>query len=119
MPTRDSAFATEVVLHEYTHGLSKRLAGGPENADCVSATLESGGMGEGWSDFMAAAVLTKTTDDRSKNSTVGAWLAGNDAGLRIRPYSTNLSVNELRYQDTTKMKEIHEMASSGASLSTT
>ncbi|KAF4513113.1 hypothetical protein G6O67_000430 [Ophiocordyceps sinensis] len=109
MPTRDSAFATEVVLHEYTHGLSKRLAGGPENADCVSATLESGGMGEGWSDFMAAAVLTKTTDDRSKNSTVGAWLAGNDAGLRIRPYSTNLSVNELRYQDTTKMKEIHEI----------
>ncbi|PHH90684.1 hypothetical protein CDD83_2940 [Cordyceps sp. RAO-2017] len=66
-------------------------------------------MGEGWSDFMAAAVLTKPTDDRSKNFVVGSWLAGTEAGLRIRPYSTDLAVNELRYEDTNNMNNSHKV----------
>ena len=43
-PVRDSSFEAGVVLHEYTHGLSNRLTGGPRNSGCLNA-LESGGMG--------------------------------------------------------------------------
>ncbi|HET8947837.1 MAG TPA: M36 family metallopeptidase [Candidatus Polarisedimenticolia bacterium] len=57
-PERDGAFDSDVVLHEFTHGLSNRLIGGPNNTDCLGLGLvgESGGMGEGWSDFYAASV---------------------------------------------------------------
>lgn len=99
------------------NNLDDRLALNPRRtvspADEAGRRYVSIGVREGWSDFMAAAVLTKTTDDRSKNFTLGSWLLGHDAG----PYSLRTSVNELRYEDTAKMKVAHE-ASSGASLST-
>ena len=57
-PNRDSSFEAGVVIHEYTHGVSTRLTGGPANSNCLNA-LESGGMGEGWGDFMATAIRLK------------------------------------------------------------
>jgi hypothetical protein len=57
-PERDGDFDSDVILHEFTHGLSNRLIGGPNNTDCLGLGLvgESGGMGEGWSDFYAGSV---------------------------------------------------------------
>ena len=57
-PERDGDLDSDVILHEFTHGLSNRLVGGPNNTDCLGLGLtgESGGMGEGWSDFYAGAV---------------------------------------------------------------
>ncbi|MDB6117552.1 MAG: hypothetical protein JWO08_1333, partial [Verrucomicrobiaceae bacterium] len=52
-PDRDSTFDTEVVLHEYSHGLSNRLVGGGVGM----SDLQSRGMGEGWADFYAIALL--------------------------------------------------------------
>lgn len=43
-PKRDSCFDAGVVIHEYTHGLSNRLTGGPANSACLTTT-EAGGMG--------------------------------------------------------------------------
>ncbi|MEP6682126.1 MAG: M36 family metallopeptidase, partial [Parafilimonas sp.] len=39
-----------VMSHEYTHGISNRLTGGPQNVSCLQNKEE---MGEGWSDYMA------------------------------------------------------------------
>ncbi|HKQ96252.1 MAG TPA: M36 family metallopeptidase [Candidatus Polarisedimenticolia bacterium] len=57
-PERDGSFDTDVIIHEHTHGVSNRLVGGPNNADCLGLGLtgESGGMGEGWSDWYAATI---------------------------------------------------------------
>src|SRR4029434_5592940 len=57
-PTRDGDFDADVIIHEYTHGLSNRLVGGPNNTDCLGIGLvgESGGMGEGWGDWYAATI---------------------------------------------------------------
>src|SRR5262249_35214458 len=57
-PERDGALDIDVVLHEYTHGLSNRLVGGPNDTSCLGQGLvgESSGMGEGWSDWYAAMV---------------------------------------------------------------
>ena len=45
-----------VVYHEYTHGLSNRLVGGPATQGTLAAP-QSGAMGEAWSDFYAQDYL--------------------------------------------------------------
>jgi extracellular elastinolytic metalloproteinase len=55
-PNRDCSFDASVIIHEYTHGLSNRLTGGPANSACLSV-FESSSMGEGWGDFMYGSSL--------------------------------------------------------------
>jgi hypothetical protein len=53
-PRRDPALDAEAVLHELTHGLSiRRVVGGVGLLQTQCA-----GMGEGWSDFYALALLS-------------------------------------------------------------
>lgn len=45
-PFRDGDLEAGIVIHEYSHGLSTRLTGGPANSGCLGYG-EAGGMGEG------------------------------------------------------------------------
>src|SRR4029077_15149650 len=101
-PARDGDFDAEVVLHEYTHGLSNRRVGGGVG---ISA-LQSAGMGEGWSDFYGLALLSEPGDDPGANTAAGGYatyqffnLTENYYyGIRRYPYSTNLSKNPLTFK---------------------
>ena len=53
---RDSALDAGVVVHEYGHGISTRLTGGPANVTCLQNDEQ---MGEGWSDFFASALTAR------------------------------------------------------------
>lgn len=86
--------------------MSTRLTGGPNNGACLNG-LESGGMGEGWSDFMALAIRLKATDNRSKNLAVGAWVSNKPNGIRQYPYSTNMQVNPMTYGTVNQQNEVH------------
>jgi hypothetical protein len=58
-PDRDSDLDADVFLHELTHGTSNRL-----HADGSGLTgAEALGMGEGWSDFYARALLSSSDED--------------------------------------------------------
>jgi len=70
---RHTALDPDVVYHEYTHGLTGRLVGGPMNDTSLDGE-QSGGMGEGWSDFIACIVLRKTV--------VGDWVVSQPTGIR-------------------------------------
>jgi extracellular elastinolytic metalloproteinase len=105
-PQRDSSFDAGVIIHEYTHGLSNRLTGGPANSNCLTA-LESGGMGEGWGDFMATAIRLKAADTRAKSYPMGAWINNSPAGIRAYPYSTSLTTNPHVYTDANGMTSVH------------
>ncbi|KAJ4323555.1 hypothetical protein N0V84_004296 [Fusarium piperis] len=105
-PRRDSSFDAGVVIHEYTHGLSNRLTGGPANAGCLSGS-ESGGMGEGWSDFMATAIHLGTRDTRSTNHVIGDWVYNNVNGIRAYPYSTSLTTNPYTYRSVNSLSGVH------------
>lgn len=94
-PERDGSFDAGIVIHEYTHGLSNRLTGGPANSGCLFGT-EAGGMGEGWSDIFATAVRIKAGDTRDKDYLMSDWATGG-AGIRLFPYSTSLERNPLNY----------------------
>jgi extracellular elastinolytic metalloproteinase len=61
---RHTAFDSDVVFHEFTHGVSNRLVGGQLNAQALQQP-QSRLMGEGWSDYFALTiqVLSKRGKD--------------------------------------------------------
>lgn len=106
-PWRDGSFEAGVVIHEYTHGLSNRLTGGPKNSGCLSV-FESGGMGEGWGDFYATAIRLKPQDTtRATDYSMGAWAYGDPKGIRPYLYSTNMTTNPYVYSDADGMTNVH------------
>lgn len=107
-PDRDASLDAEIVLHEYTHGVSNRLVGG--GVGMTSA--QSRGMGEGWSDFYALALLSDPADDPHACYASGGYvtyqlasIAGTPFdqnyyfGIRRYPYSTDLNKNPLTFKD--------------------
>jgi extracellular elastinolytic metalloproteinase len=77
---RHTAFDSTVVFHEFTHGLTTRLVGGPQNSHALDAP-QSNGMGEGWGDYTACIINNVTV--------VGAWVFNDAGGLRGFPYDSN------------------------------
>lgn len=114
-PSRDSSFDSGVVIHEYTHGLSTRLTGGPSNSGCLTVT-EAGGMGEGWGDFFATAIQLKTTDTRSTNVPMGPWISGKAAGIRTYQYSTSLTTNPMTYTYANGQTAVHYLGTIWCSM---
>ncbi|KAJ4299673.1 hypothetical protein N0V90_004919 [Kalmusia sp. IMI 367209] len=114
-PWRDGAFEAGVVIHEYTHGLSNRLTGGPANSGCLSV-LESGGMGEGWGDFYATAIRLKPNDTRETDYPMGAWVYGIPQGLRPYVYSTSLTTNPHVYNDADALTKVHYIGTIWATM---
>lgn len=68
-PDIDGNLDAEVVIHELVHGLSNRLHG---NGSGLSINM-SRGMGEGWSDFYAHAMLSEPSDPINGIYTVGGY----------------------------------------------
>jgi len=93
-PYRDGDLEAGIVIHELTHGLSTRLTGGPANSGCLGWG-ESGGMGEGWGDFVASTI--RSTSNYT-DLPMGAWAANTPDGIRNYPYSTDKSVNPSTYK---------------------
>jgi extracellular elastinolytic metalloproteinase len=77
---RHTAFDSSVVFHEFTHGVTNRLVGGPMNDRALEAA-QSRGMGEGWSDYIACTI--------NNTITVGDWVVNRRGGIRAYPYDNN------------------------------
>lgn len=93
----DGSFDNGIILHEYTHGISNRLTGGPSTVNCL---LDEEQMGEGWSDWVALVTTAKSTDYAGLRRGVGTYVSrepitGN--GVRRYPYTTDMAVNPLTY----------------------
>ncbi|MGH2664511.1 T9SS-dependent M36 family metallopeptidase [Flavobacterium sp.] len=99
----DSDLANGVIAHEYAHGISTRLTGGPANSFCLQSSEQ---MGEGWSDFYALMLQMKGTENGSERKGFGTFLSqeSNDGqGIRTFPYSTDMTIDPLTYGDTNGM----------------
>lgn len=86
LPYRDGDFEAGIVIHELAHGLSTRLTGGPANSGCLGWG-ESGGMGEGWGDFLATMIRSAPADPNVTEYSMGAWAANREGGIRNYIYS--------------------------------
>ena len=95
---RDGDFENGIIFHEYAHGISNRLTGGP-GINCLSGNEQ---MGEGWSDYYA---ITMLLDPALDNPEVGRGMgpyalfqdSRNGAGIRPRPYTRDMNVQPFTY----------------------
>ena len=97
-PPLDGAFDNGVVAHEYGHGISGRLVGGPAANTCL---LNDEQMGEGWSDFFLLATTPLTPGahpDGTERRSIGPYSSGG-TGFRTYPYATDPAINPLGYDD--------------------
>jgi len=98
-PMRDGDLDNGIIIHEYGHGISNRLTGGPSNVNCLPAG-EPGGMGEGWGDWWATAFRQRSTYTR--DDVFPMALYSNLAGIRKFPYTTDMSINPETYSYITR-----------------
>ena len=99
IPTRDSDLDNGVIIHEYGHGVSIRLTGGPSTSACLS-NLQQGG--EGWSDWWAMAFTQRAGSTGAEPRAMASYVVYEDnvataRGIRPFPYSTNMQVNPQTY----------------------
>ncbi|HLA63433.1 MAG TPA: M36 family metallopeptidase, partial [Rhodothermales bacterium] len=106
-PERDIAFDASVVVHEYAHGLSNRLVGGP-SAFCLG-DLEQ--PGEGWSDLVAMLLTMRPGDNRHTPRGITAYGTGQPPGGTIRPapYAADFAINAYTYGDTRTLLGPHRV----------
>lgn len=89
----DGSFDNGIIAHEYGHGISTRLTGGPANSSCL---FNDEAMGEGWSDWFALMMLLKAGDVESTPKSIATFAISQPvtgSGIRTFPYSTDLAIN--------------------------
>ncbi len=89
----DGALDNGIVSHEYGHGISNRLTGGPSQAGCLGNAEQ---MGEGWSDWFSLINTVKASDVAAQRRGVGTFVfrqPNDGVGIRRVPYSTDMTVN--------------------------
>jgi extracellular elastinolytic metalloproteinase len=106
-PQRDGDFENGIIIHEYGHGISNRLVGGPSNVSCLWNTEQ---MGEGWSDWLALILTTKAGDTGTTAHGMGAYVLGeppDGAGIRPARYTTDMTENDYTYADISSLSIPH------------
>ncbi|MGA9996570.1 MAG: M36 family metallopeptidase, partial [Pyrinomonadaceae bacterium] len=88
-PDRDSSVDSDVVFHEYGHGISNRLIG---NGSTALSGTQSGAMGEGWSDYWACTL--------NNDGVMGEYVTQNTtAGIRRAAYTVPAATVHDSYAD--------------------
>jgi extracellular elastinolytic metalloproteinase len=115
-PQRDGDFDNGIIVHEYGHGISTRLVGGPSNVNCLNNTQQPG---EGLSDWWALAYTARATDTGPLGRGVGTYALGEPTtgdGIRDRRYSTDPAVNPWTYSSIGGMAVPHGVGSVWAQI---
>ena len=106
-PDRDGDLDNGIIIHEYGHGVSNRLTGGPNNIGCLS-NQEQGG--EGWSDYLAYMLTMPTGTEPAAGRGIGTYALNeptNGPGIRTKKYSRNMAINNHTYDSIKAMAVPH------------
>lgn len=106
--SRDGDFDNVIIAHEYGHGISNRLTGGPANSSCLNNAEQ---MGEGWSDWFGLMMTIESGDQGGDIRGVGTFAIGeptSGGGIRPAPYSTNFAINNYTYGASNNTGQISE-----------
>ncbi len=101
-PDRDGDVDNGIIVHEFGHGVSNRLTGGPAAAGCLSNAEQ---MGEGWSDYQALmltqdwanSILTTGFTTPRGIGTYALNQATTGLGIRTQRYCTDFTINNRSY----------------------
>ncbi len=97
-PGRDGDLDNGIIAHEYGHGISIRLVGGPSSNNLGGSEQ----MGEGWSDWFGLMLTMKAGDVGTDGRGIGTYVLGQGTGgpgIRPTRYSINRSINNTDYAD--------------------
>ncbi|EDP72531.1 Protease-associated PA [Flavobacteriales bacterium ALC-1] len=103
----DGDFDNGIIAHEYGHGISNRLAGGPSAAGCLQNNEQ---MGEGWSDWFGLMVTMKSTDFSDDARGIGTFAISEPVtgeGIRPARYSTDFTENGFTYNASNTLAQPH------------
>jgi extracellular elastinolytic metalloproteinase len=110
-PSHDGDLDHGVITHEFCHGVSNRLVGGPANVSCLQNSQQPG---EGWSDWYGLVLTALATDTGPMPRGVGTYLLGQPTtgpGVRTQRYSTDQTVNTWTYTSIAGMAVPHGVGS--------
>jgi extracellular elastinolytic metalloproteinase len=110
-PERDGDLDNSIIIHEYGHGISNRLVGGPSNANCLTNRQQPG---EGLSDWWSLVYTAEVGDSGSDARGIGTYAFGEPItgeGIRTQRYSTNPAINNWTYESINGMRVPHGVGS--------
>jgi extracellular elastinolytic metalloproteinase len=96
-PDRDGDLDAGIVVHEYGHGISNRLVGGPSNVSCLTNTQQPG---EGLSDWWSLVYTAREGDVGTMGRGMGTYALNQPTtgpGVRVQRYSTDPAINTWTY----------------------
>lgn len=94
---RDSDFDAGLIAHEYGHGWTNRLTGGPSQASCLQNQEQAG---EGWSDILAMILTMEGAASCATPRGVVTYSSGQPEGgrgIRRFRYTRDMAVNPFTY----------------------
>jgi len=106
-PRRDGDYDNGIIVHEYGHGISNRLVGGPNSVGCLGNSQQPG---EGLSDWWALFMTHEPGDAGSDARGIGTYALGEPVtgpGIRTQRYSTDPAINTHTYQSIRNMVVPH------------
>ena len=106
-PDRDGDVDNGIIIHEYGHGISNRLTGGPGTTSCLGNAEQ---MGEGWSDWLALVLTATSAHTATTSRGIGTYALNQPitgVGIRLAPYTTNMAVNTYTYSNLSGMAMPH------------
>lgn len=108
----DGDYDNAIIAHEYAHGVSNRLTGGPSQVGCLSNAEQ---MGEGWSDYFGLMLTTDWSTAHPEDTRgIGTYVRGQPTdglGIRTYPYTTDMQVNPFTYASITNSSSVHYIGS--------
>lgn len=108
----DSDFDNGVIIHEYGHGISNRLTGGPSASNCLRNMEQAG---EGWSDWFALVMTSTSADNAEQGRGIGTYVTDestNGLGIREYQYSRDMVLNPDVYNNINDMNAgVHRIGS--------
>ena len=107
----DSDFDNGVIVHEYGHGISNRLTGGPSASNCLRNMEQAG---EGWSDWFGLVMTATSADNAEQGRGIGTYVNEEETtggGIRDYRYSRDLSINPHMYSDINSVSVPHGVGS--------
>ncbi len=110
-PDKDGDVDNGIVIHEYGHGISNRLVGGPSNVSCLGNSQQPG---EGLSDWWALAYTHEPGDQGTDGRGIGTYAfnqATSGLGIRTQRYSTSAAINTWTYASVSGMAIPHGVGS--------
>jgi extracellular elastinolytic metalloproteinase len=107
---RHAALDPDVVIHEFTHGVTERTVGGPMNFRALESP-QSIALAEGWSDYYALTFQSYGLPAAAEKVAFGDWVVNRPAGMRGFLYDdafpkTFGDLGQDRYQTATVCGEV-------------